>query len=196
MSGPSKLCRKFDISRSDTPRLHTKTVHRDHRGHFAEVWDRSLTLDCWNMQQVNHSFSMNGVTRGLHWQVNPYAIGKYVTCVNGVIQDVVVDLRMSSSTFGYWRAYYLRGRNDLFERDSLWVPHGFAHGFQVLSETADVVYMQTGLHVPEAERSLRFDDPVIGVDWAIDVEGSNFSISDKDRNAPLLSDLSDDDLFF
>lgn len=179
---------------SPVPLLNKETIHYDDRGHFAEVWHREKAYIPHSVFQVNHSHSNSNVLRGLHWQAPPYAIGKYVTCLYGAIQDVVVDLRLNSKTFGQWESYDLSGGNGVEHkttRESLWVPSGFAHGFYVLSLTADVVYLQDGVYKPEYERSLRYDDPDIGIDW----KGSHFTVSPKDSAAPCLKDIPKKHLF-
>lgn len=113
--------------------------------------------------QDNHSHSRRGVLRGLHYQVTrPH--GKLVRAVSGEIFDVAVDLRKSSPTFGKWAGVRLSGTN----HHQIWVPAGFAHGFLVLSESADVVYKTTDFYFPEYQRVLRWDDPALAIGWPLD----------------------------
>jgi dTDP-4-dehydrorhamnose 3,5-epimerase len=109
------------------------------------------------------------------------------------VEDVVVDLRKSSKTFGQYKSYILTGIASSKDRLSLWVPEGFAHGFLTLSETADVIYLQSGVRNEESECGLRWDDPDIGIQWMPAV--TSFVVSDKDKNAPLFSELPNADLF-
>ena len=176
------------------PLLNKETIHYDDRGHFAEVWHREKAYIPHSVFQVNHSHSNGNVLRGLHWQAPPYGIGKYVTCLYGSIQDVVVDIRINSKTFGKWASYTLSGGHGVetkSTRESLWVPAGFAHGFYVLSLTADVVYLQDGVYNPKYEKSLRYDDPDVGVEW----QGPHFIVSPKDAAAPRLKDIPETHLF-
>jgi dTDP-4-dehydrorhamnose 3,5-epimerase len=139
--------------------------------------------------QENHSRSRQGVLRGMHFQVGQVQ-GKLVRVVNGEIFDVVVDLRRSSFTYKQWTSVRLSEENHRM----LWVPPGFAHGFYVLSPAADVVYMLTDFYTPEAERTLRWDDPEVGIDWPL-VADQPLVISAKDASATLFKDIPASDLF-
>jgi len=187
-------CDLFDGMVGPTPRIFRSQIHSDHRGHFAEVINRQEVPVPESVAQINHSHSVEGVIRGMHWQRRPYDVSKYVTCLAGAIEDVVVDLRKSSKTFGQYKAYHLLGIAKAGDRYSLWVPEGFAHGFLTLSKTADVMYLQSGVYHPEAECSLSGCDPAVGISWVSDM-AFPFILSDKDKNAPLLSELPDADLF-
>lgn len=164
-------------------------VFRDARGSFMETWSertyRDLGIDTPFVQD-NLSRSTRGVLRGLHFQ-NPLPQGKLVTVLQGCIYDVVVDLRVASATFGQWWAVDL----DSEQPRQLWVPDGFAHGFQVTSETALVMYKCTRAYAPEHERSLCWQDGELGIDWPI----PDPVLSDKDRQAPLLRDIPREHLF-
>lgn len=168
------------------PVLITKTAFRDERGFFLEAFNQSEFESqvgySVRFVQDNHSRSSGGVLRGLHYQLVPSTQGKLVRVTSGAVFDVAVDLRRSSPRFGQWEGYELSEDNFL----QLWVPPGFAHGFLVLSEQADVLYKTTDYYAPNLERSIRWDDPEISVDWPL--EGLNLLISDKDRAAPNLSD--------
>lgn len=139
-------------------------VFGDARGFFLESHNRKAFAAATGLDmdfvQDNQSRSARGVLRGLHYQVRQ-AQGKLVRVVSGVIFDVAVDLRRQSPTFGRWVGVELSGEN--FRQ--LWVPPGFAHGFLVLSESADVMYKTTDYYAPEHERCVRWDDPQVGVDW-------------------------------
>lgn len=158
-------------------------VHGDSRGFFMEVFheDRFRALGLpFAFAQDSHSRSTKNVLRGLHFQlVNPQ--GKLVRPVSGMIFDVAVDVRRSSPHYANWVGVTLEAGDGR----QLWVPPGFAHGFLVLSERADVSYKCTTVYHPESNRSVRWDDPQIGIEWPIDA-GASVILSAKDANAPLL----------
>lgn len=138
-------------------------VHRDDRGFFVERWrsDAAAALGLPAFVQENHSRSRRGALRGLHYQAPPHAQGKLVGVVRGEVFDVVVDLRRSSPTYGRWDGMRLCDERP----EHVWVPHGFAHGFVVTSDVADVVYKADAAYAPEAEGGLRWDDPHLAIDW-------------------------------
>ena len=156
-------------------------VFGDARGFFLESWNRKvfaahgLDLD---FVQDNHSRSGKGVLRGLHYQLNDPQ-GKLVRVTQGRVFDVAVDMRRSSPHFGQWTGHELSADN----HHMLWIPPGFAHGFLVLSESADFLYKTTAFYAPQWDRGVRWDDPDIGVEWPL--EGVPV-LSDKDRILPLL----------
>ena len=153
-------------------------VHGDERGFFIESWNsRTFEEAGLNIEfvQDNHSRSARGVLRGLHFQVNTPQ-GKLVRVTRGSVYDAVVDLRRSSSTFGDWFGLELSEQNQRM----LWVPPGFAHGFLVLSETADFQYKCTDVYHPSSERTIRWDDPEIGIDWPLG-DVIEVQLSEKDR---------------
>lgn len=160
-------------------------VFGDHRGFFLESWNRKtftqagLDLD---FVQDNHSRSTRGVLRGLHYQIlQPQ--GKLVRVTQGEVFDVAVDIRKSSPTFGQWIGVHLSADNHRM----LWVPPGFAHGFLVLSEMADLLYKCTDYYAPEHERCIRWNDPDIGIAWPLgDIETP--VLSAKDKNGAWLKD--------
>ena len=155
-------------------------LERYHAGRYAEAGvDATFVQD-------NHSRSRQGTLRGLHFQ-RRRPQGKLVEVARGRIWDVAVDLRAGSPTFGQWAGVEL---SDETHRQ-LWVPAGFAHGFYVLSDVADVLYKCTDVYRPDDEGGIRWDDPDVGVDWPI--EGAPL-LSDKDRALPTLADLSSADL--
>ena len=151
---------------------------RDERGFFIESWHRrdfaAAGLDAEFVQE-GHSGSAQRVLRGLHYQNLSAPMGKLVRCSRGAIFDVAVDLRVSSPTFGRWFGIELNAEN----HRQLFVPVGFAHGFVVLSPTADVQYKQTGFYTPSAEGSLAWNDPDIGIQWPL----GEPVLSVKDQNA-------------
>ena len=157
-------------------------VFGDERGFFLESFNQK-TFDAAvgrhvEFVQDNHSRSAKGVLRGLHYQLAPHAQGKLVRAVTGAVFDVAVDLRRSSPNFGKWVGYELSAEN----KRMMWIPPGFAHGFLVLSDTADFLYKTTDYYAPQAEGRVRWDDPGVGVEWpAGDVP---LQLSDKDRGAP------------
>jgi len=160
------------------------TVFSDERGAFFESYNavafNEATGFAGEFVQDNQSRSVRGVVRALHYQLPPHAQGKLVRCVDGEVFDVAVDLRRSLPSFGSWTAEVLTADNRL----QLWVPPGFAHGFMALSETADVLYKTTSFYAPDAERTIRWDDPAIGIEWP-DI-GSEPILSGRDAAAPTL----------
>lgn len=161
-------------------------VFGDERGFFMESFNQKAFDAAAGRHiafvQDNHSRSTKGVLRGLHYQLDPNAQGKLVRAVSGAVFDVAVDLRRSSPNFGKWVGYELSAEN----KRMLWIPPGFAHGFLVLSETADFLYKTTDYYAPQAEGSVRFDDPSIGVAWPD--TGVPPQLSGKDRDAPAFRD--------
>jgi dTDP-4-dehydrorhamnose 3,5-epimerase len=145
----------------------TPTVHSDPRGFFFESFNARDFREATGLQvefvQDNHSKSARNVLRGLHYQIQ-HAQGKLVRVTQGSIYDVVVDLRRSSPTFGRWAGQVLSADS----HEQLWIPPGLAHGFMVLSETAEVLYKTTDYWYPEHERVLLWSDPAIGIDWPLD----------------------------
>jgi len=157
-------------------------VHGDHRGFFLETFRREVFLAAGiedEFVQDNHSKSAHGVLRGLHYQVRQPQ-GKLVRVVQGEVFDVAVDLRRSSPTFGQWVGELLSADN----KRALWVPPGFAHGFLVTSESAEVTYKCTTYYAPEHERSLLWNDPALAISWPAVRE---VLLSDKDRKAAVLA---------
>ncbi|ABB58128.1 dTDP-4-dehydrorhamnose 3,5-epimerase [Synechococcus elongatus] len=156
-------------------------VFGDDRGFFLESFNARTFAELTGLNvtfvQDNHSRSQQGVLRGLHYQIQQ-AQGKLVRCVVGEIFDVAVDLRQSSPQFGQWVGERLSADN----HRQLWVPPGFAHGFLVLSESAEVLYKTTDYYAPTHERSLRWDDPAIAIDWPL-AAGQQPQLSAKDAAA-------------
>ena len=179
----------------DTPLRDVKIVQPkrfgDARGWFAEVFNAdtfaSLGLPSAFVQD-NQSFSARGVLRGLHYQLG-HPQGKLVRVLSGHIWDVAVDLRRSSPDFGRWAGFDLKPRNEAGELEMLWVPEGFAHGFLVLSETAEVLYKTTRGYYPPGERCIAWNDPALAVAWPLkELNGVEVSISAKDSRGVLLRD--------
>jgi dTDP-4-dehydrorhamnose 3,5-epimerase len=163
-------------------------VFRDQRGFFLETYHQEKYRDGGIPEvfvQDNHSRSVAGTLRGLHSQRN-HPQGKLVRCVEGEIWDVAVDIRSGSPTFRQWFGATLTAEN--FHQ--LYVPPGFAHGFCVLSDVAQVEYKCTDLYHPEDEQSVRFNDPDLGIDWPPLPTGEPL-LSGKDREAPFLADILD-----
>lgn len=161
-------------------------VFGDARGFFMESWNEArfnaaVGHDI-HFVQDNHSRSARGVLRGLHYQLDPHAQGKLVRCVSGAVFDVAVDMRANSPRLGQWVGFELSAEN----QRQMWIPPGFAHGFLVLSESADFLYKTSGRYAPECEGALRWDDPTVGVAWPLN--GAAPQLSAKDVNAPLLAD--------
>ncbi len=168
----------------DGPLVLEPTVHVDQRGFFLESFraDRlaELGVDVTFVQD-NHSRSSGKIVRGFHFQPGQT---KLVRCVRGAIFDVVVDLRVGSPTFGGWHGHEL---NDITHRQ-LFVPDGFAHGFCVLSDIADLTYKVSSYYDPATEGGFRFDDPDVGVEWP--VAGDQLIASARDAGAPTLAEIT------
>lgn len=156
-------------------------VFNDERGYFFEAYNQAKFNEngiSYNFIQDNQSFSKRGVIRGLHLQINPFAQAKLVRVLEGEILDVAVDLRKKSPTYGQHFSVLLSADN----KKQLMVPYGFAHGFSVLSETASVMYKVDQLYNKESERGIRYDDPVLKIDWKLNSE--EIIVSEKDLILP------------
>ncbi|MFO7545537.1 MAG: dTDP-4-dehydrorhamnose 3,5-epimerase [Trueperaceae bacterium] len=164
--------------------LVTPRVHRDARGFFLERYRQEAFAAAGlptTYVQDNHSRSRIGVLRGLHFQHGAFAQGKLVGVTRGEVLDVAVDLRPGSATFGRWVSAILNDEN----LRMLWVPRGFAHGFVVRSEVADVVYKTDAPYVPGADAGVRWDDPALAIDWQLDVLPPGApQVSPRDANLP------------
>ena len=161
-------------------------VYRDARGFFLETY----RADTWaeagvdaTFVQDNHSRSRRGTLRGMHFQTSP-GQAKLLRCARGAILDAVVDLRRGSPTFGAWEAHVL----DDEACHQFYVPIGFAHGFCVLSDAADVVYRCSSYYDAATEGQLAYDDPDVGIEWPADVQ---LIVSERDRTAPRLAEIAD-----
>jgi dTDP-4-dehydrorhamnose 3,5-epimerase len=164
-------------------------VHGDERGFFCETfrgeWQTELGIEHERFVQDNQSRSARGVLRGMHFQLGD-GLGKLVRCARGRILDVAVDLRRGSPTYGQWEGVEL----DDESMRALYVPVGFAHGFCVLSEVADVIYKQTDYYDPQLERGIAWNDPDVGIEWPL--PESELTISARDSAAPMLRELADE----
>lgn len=163
------------------------TVFEDTRGYFFEAYNKSnlansgITID---FVQDNQSFSKRGTLRGLHYQNPPFAQTKLVRVLQGEIIDVAVDIRKNSATYGQHFAIRLSAEN----KKQLLIPHGFAHGFSVLSQTAIVMYKCDQFYNKESEGGIRFDDPTLNIDWGMDLKDA--IVSDKDLVLPSFVDCN------
>ena len=161
-------------------------VFGDHRGFFMESWNKKQMEAAglfYDFVQDNHSLSVPvGTLRGLHYQTPPMAQDKLVRATRGRVFDVAVDLRPDSPTYRHWVSLVL----DAAIGNQILVPKGFAHGFQTLVADCEVQYKVTAPYAPDCDRSIRYDDPAIGVDWPVAVDPA--LLSNKDRAAPLLSE--------
>lgn len=158
--------------------LFSPKVFGDDRGFFFESFNQQSFEKATGLRrsfvQDNHSRSQRGVLRGLHYQVAPRAQGKLVRVVQGEVFDVAVDLRKSSPTFGRWVGVRLSAEN----KQQMWIPEGFAHGFVTLTESAEFLYKTTDFYAPEYERCIAWNDPAVGIDWQY--QGETL-LSGKDR---------------
>jgi dTDP-4-dehydrorhamnose 3,5-epimerase len=172
-------------TRLDGTALIEPEVHGDERGFLVETFRedgwRELGIEVEFVQE-NHSRSGHGILRGLHFQTRP-GQAKLVRCLRGTIWDVAVDLRQDSPTYRRWEGHEL----DDERHRQLFVPAGFAHGFCVLSEQADVAYRLSSYYDPATEAAIAWDDPEVGVEWPI----SDPILSDRDRAAPRLAEIAD-----
>lgn len=166
------------------PLLLAPTVHGDERGFFLETYRKSALAEFAvgdDFVQDNHSRSRAGIVRGMHFQPG---MAKLVRCARGVILDVLVDLRRGSPTFGRWESFELSDAN----HHQLYCPDGFAHGFCVLSEVADVVYKTSAYYDPERESGFFYADPEVGIEWP---RGPELVASARDSAAPPLAEIVD-----
>ncbi len=165
-------------------------AHRDNRGAFVETFNSAKLAQLGineTFVQDNESVSNTiGTVRGLHLQLAPHAQGKLVRTVRGAIFDVAVDLRRGSDTYGEHCSVELTGTDDLL----FWIPPGFAHGFCTLEKNTQVAYKVTSLYAPTADRSVRWDDPGLGIPWPLPTSGA--VLSEKDATAPFLAEIAGD----
>jgi dTDP-4-dehydrorhamnose 3,5-epimerase len=172
-------------TRLEGPILLQPAVHGDDRGFFVETFRESALRELGvddEFVQDNHSRSAYGVVRGMHFQLDPPA-AKLVRCARGAVTDVVVDVRLGSATYGEWEAFELSDEN----LRVLYVPVGFAHGFAVVSEVADVLYKQSAEWSAQSDRGFAPEDPEVGIDWPI--PAADRVLSERDRAAPPLAAL-------
>ena len=165
------------------------TTHGDDRGYFVETFRQDLFEEAIgykvNFVQDNESKSTKGVLRGLHYQLPPYTQAKLVRVIEGSVLDVAVDIRKSSLTFGQYVAVELTANN----KHQLFVPHGFAHGFVVLSDSSTFAYKADNYYTPEYDRGIAFDDSELAIDWQLLAE--ELQLSDKDKSHPSLANARD-----
>lgn len=159
---------------------------KDDRGLFARVFCqnelRNILCDK-NIVQINHSLTrQKGAIRGMHFQYSPKSEIKMVKCLRGSVFDVMIDLRQDSSTFLKWHGEMLSAEN----MKMMYIPEGFAHGFQTLEENCELLYFHTEFYSPEHEGGVRYDDPKIGISWPLEVT----DVSERDKNHPLLAGSS------
>jgi dTDP-4-dehydrorhamnose 3,5-epimerase len=185
----------MNVRRLDLPEVMIvePSVFGDERGFFVETYNRAAFRVATGVDvefvQDNHSRSARGVLRGLHYQLPPRAQGKLVRVTIGSVFDVAVDVRRGSPTFGRWVGGVLSAEN----LHQVWIPPGFAHGFQVLSDYADFLYKTTDYYAPEHERVIAWNDADLAIAWMLD--GVEPVVSAKDRSARLLRDVPAADLF-
>ena len=171
-------------TRLEGPILIEPLVHGDERGFFSETYRRNALAELGihdEFVQDNHSRSRRGVLRGMHFQ---RGMAKLVRCSRGGIVDVVADVRRGSPSFGSWEAFELDDENG----HQVYVPDGFAHGFCVTSDVADVIYKCSSYYDPGLEGGFRYDDPGVGISWP---HVAGLAVSDRDRVAPLLDEIAD-----
>ncbi len=172
----------------DGPILIAPRVLGDERGFFCETYRESVFTELGisePMVQDNHSRSRKGIVRGMHFQIGAGA-SKLVRCARGAIYDVIVDLRKGSPTFGQWEGFELTEENMRIA----YCPIGFAHGFCVLSDVADVMYKQSNYYADATERGIAYNDPEVGIQWPLPVEELIPSV--RDSTAPRLSEIADE----
>jgi len=190
LKGVRLSANKIEVNQTPLPGLCVLSpkVFSDSRGSFCELWraDKALSLlgEAAHFVQDNVSWSVKNTLRGLHFQVAPFAQGKLVCVLHGAIFDVAVDIRKSSPTFGQHYSVELSSDN----KQMLWVPEGYAHGFLVLSTSAAVMYKTTNIYSPVCEGAIRWNDPFLSIPWPLK-PGAYPVLSDKDKEAPLLSEV-------
>lgn len=176
---------KFSRTSLDGLWLIELELREDERGFLARTYcEKEFAAQGLNTRwpQCNLTLTrQRGMIRGMHFQADPKPEIKLIRCADGAIFDVLVDVRQDSPTFGKWEGFELDAQN----RRSLYVPGGFAHGFQCLTDNCEVYYQMSEFYVPDLARGVRFDDPQIGIRWPL----SQPTLSERDRNLPLLADL-------
>ncbi len=181
---------KFEKQKLSDVILIIPKVFEDNRGFFMENYKKSDFFDngiTVEFNQDNHSKSVKGVLRGLHYQAKPYSQSKLIKCIRGKIYDVAVDIRKSSPTFGDYIKVELSENN----KNMLFIPEGFAHGFVVLSDYAEIIYKTGGEYSPTADRGILWSDKDLNIDWGIDFEPI---LSEKDKHQPMLKDCNKEEL--
>ena len=175
------------------PLLLMPTIFKDKRGYFLESWNQKVVNKSLGKEvsfvQDNQSLSKKGVVRGMHFQMSPYQQSKLVRCLYGSIFDVIVDIRKTSKTFGEWFGIELKA----VDHFQLWIPYGFAHGFLSLIQDSILLYKVDQFRYQNYERVLNWNDAFIGIEWPN--INQSYNLSEKDKNAPNLSEINQDDLF-
>jgi len=175
------------------PLLLMPTIFKDKRGYFLESWNQKVVNKSLGKEvsfvQDNQSLSKKGVIRGMHFQMSPYQQSKLVRCLYGSIFDVIVDIRKTSKTFGEWFGIELKA----VDHFQLWIPYGFAHGFLSLIQDSILLYKVDQFRYQNYERVLNWNDAFIGIEWPN--INQSYNLSEKDKNAPNLSEIKQDDLF-
>ena len=189
----SKKCFTKEMIEIDGPLIIEPKVFEDKRGFFFESWNKkdldSIVLKN-NKQppvfvQDNHSKSAKGILRGLHIQQEPFSQGKLIRCISGKIFDVAIDMRLDSATFCKWTSVILSEEN----KSIFWIPKGFAHGFLSLQDNSQILYKATNYWDKESELTLKWDDPLLSIDWPIKDLSSDVLLSEKDKKGALISNL-------
>tara|TARA_Y100001978_G_scaffold196071_1_gene205147 strand:+ start:132 stop:719 length:588 start_codon:yes stop_codon:yes gene_type:complete len=185
-----KKIKSFKNKIIEGPLLLKPNKYLDSRGYFFESWNQNLFNESIgkniNFVQDNHSRSLLGVIRGLHFQIPPFEQGKLVRVTNGAIIDVIVDIRLKSKTFGEWAGVSITEKNN----EQLWIPEGFAHGFLSISKIADLHYKTTNYWNKKCERTLLWNDNSLNIKWNLDYYGiQNPTISEKDSQGEFLDKL-------
>tara|TARA_E500000331_G_scaffold343592_1_gene378616 strand:+ start:1677 stop:2252 length:576 start_codon:yes stop_codon:yes gene_type:complete len=177
----------------DGPLLLRPHIFEDERGYFFESWNKNLFNESVGKEisfvQDNHSCSKKGTIRGMHFQATPYQQSKLVRCIYGSIFDVIVDIRQTSKSFGEWFGIEMNASNNY----QLWIPPGFAHGFLALSQDSIVLYKVDKFRNQNYERILKWNDTLVAIKWPQLKEP--YHLSEKDKNAPNLTEIYEDDLF-
>ena len=171
------------------PLILVPEIYEDERGFFYESWNQNQFNNLIGKNiffvQDNHSLSHSGVLRGLHYQIDPKPQGKLVRCVGGKIFDIALDIRKNSPTFGEWAGIEIDNKRKI----QFWIPGGFAHGFISLEDNTEVLYKTTEYWYKSYDRSIRWNDPFLNINWPFDKKIKvNPILTSKDRNAPLLKD--------
>ena len=165
------------------------SIYEDDRGYFIETFRQDLFKNILNLEinfvQDNESKSNKGVLRGLHYQAEPFAQAKLLKVISGSILDVVVDIRKSSKTFGKYLSFELSAEN----KNQLFVPHGFAHGFVVLSDSATFSYKVDNYYAPDYDRGIAFNDKNLAIDWRLPID--TLQLSEKDKTNPSFFEARD-----
>ena len=186
-------CFTKDKLEIDGPLIIKPKVFEDRRGFFFESWNKKKLDEIFVQNnkippifvQDNHSKSNKGILRGLHIQKKPYPQGKLIRCISGKIFDVAIDMRMNSKTFCKWTSVFLTKEN----KSIFWIPEGFAHGFLSLEDNTEVLYKTTNYWDKESELTLRWDDPLLSIEWPFQSLSNEIILSEKDKDGLLVSNL-------